>query len=126
LIFRISSKPIRTVLWWQFVATTVIALIAGLLAGIHGAISATLGGLVSIAAGLVFAAMISLSKNGSAWAALYAALRAETVKIGLIVVLLYVVLATYEDIVAVEFIGSFIVSVLIFAMAIAVPEKKSE
>jgi ATP synthase protein I len=124
LIFRNASKPIRTVLRWQFFATIVFALIAGLLTGIHGAISATLGGLISIAAGLVFAAMISFSKKGTAWGALHAALRAEAVKIGLIVLLIYLVLATYEDVVAVEFIGSFIVSVLIFAMAIAVPEQE--
>jgi ATP synthase protein I len=126
LIFRNASKPIRAVIRWQFVATMVLALIAGLLVGIHGAISAMLGGLVSIAAGLVFAAMISLSENRSAWGALHAALRAEAVKIGLIVLLLYLVLATYEDVATGEFIGSFIVSVLIFGMAIVIPEQKSE
>jgi ATP synthase protein I len=120
VIIRIESKPIRTVLWWQALATMVLALIAGLLVGIHGALSATLGGLVSIAAGLVFAAVISLSRDRTAWGALHAALRAEAAKIALIVFLLWFVLTTYRDVVVVGFIGSFSVSVMIFGMALFV------
>ncbi len=126
MIFRIGSKPIRTVLWWQCAATIIVALVAGLLSGIHGAISALLGGLICVVAGVAFALVMSNSKTGSAGGALLAALRAEAVKIGLIILLLYLVFAIYKDVVAVEFIGSFIVSVVIFATAIAVPEQKSE
>jgi ATP synthase protein I len=120
LIIRNANKPIRTVLRWQLVATLALTLIAGLLTGIHGAISATLGGLVSIAPGLVFAAVVSLGKKGSAGSALHAALRAEAVKIVLIVFLLWLVFASYSDIIAPAFIGSFSVSVAIFAMALFV------
>jgi len=34
-MLRIQSKPVRTVLVWQVVATVLMAVIAGLLAGIH-------------------------------------------------------------------------------------------
>lgn len=126
MIFRIGSKPIRTVLRWQCIAAIVFAALAGLLSGIHGAVSALLGGLVCVVAGLAFALVMSNSKTGSAGDALFAALRAEAVKIGLILLLLYLVLATYKDVIAVEFIGSFIVSVVIFTTAIMVPEQKSQ
>ena len=42
------GKPIRTVLRWQLVATAVLTLAAGLIAGVDGALSAALGGLVSV------------------------------------------------------------------------------
>lgn len=120
MIFRIGSKPIRTVLWWQCIATAAIAVIAGLLSGIHGAVSAFLGGLVSIVAGLGFALAMASGNDGSAAGALLAALKAEAVKIGLIVLLLLLVLASYKEVVVAGFIGSFIVSVVIFTSAILV------
>jgi len=52
------------------------------------------------------------------------ALRAEGVKIVLLVVLLWLVLATYGEIVALAFFGSFFATVLIFAMAFFVHEHK--
>lgn len=126
MIFRIGSKPIRTVIGWQFIAAMIFALVAGLLSGLHGALSGLLGGLVSIVGGLAFALVVANSKSGSAGGTLITALRAEAVKIGLILILLTLVFATYKDVVAVEFIGSFIVSVVISATAIMVPEQKSE
>ena len=117
---RIGSKPIRTVLGWQCAAAAGLAIVAGLLAGIHGAISALLGGMVSIVAGLGFALAMAPGKDRSAGGALLAVLRAEAVKIGLIVLLLFTVLATYKDVVVGGFIGSFIVSVVIFTAAILV------
>lgn len=119
---RKLSKPIRTVLRWQLVATGGLILLAGALAGAHGALSAALGGLVSIVAGLGFAAAASLGKAESAGGALLAAFRAEIVKIGLIVLLLWLVLATYKSVVVAAFIVSFAVTVLIFAMAFFVRE----
>jgi ATP synthase protein I len=120
MIIRIASKPIRTVLTWQCFAAAGLAVVAGLVAGIHGAISALLGGMVSIVAGLGFALVMARSKDRTAGGALLATLRAEAVKVGLIVILLWLVLATYSDVVVPGFIGSFIVSVIIFAMAISV------
>jgi ATP synthase protein I len=59
----------------------------------------------------------SKGKAQSAGEVLIGALMAEGVKIGLIVLLLWLVLATYDDVVAPAFFGSFVVTVLIFAMA---------
>ena len=103
-------------------ATAALALIAGALAGGHGALSAALGGAVSIVSGLASAVVASLGRAKSAEGALFAVLRAEAVKIGLIVILLWLVLATYRDVAVLVFLGSFAVTVVIFAMAFFVRE----
>jgi len=117
MTLRIQSKPVRIVLVWQVVATASLAVIAGALAGIHGAASAALGGLVSVAAGLAFAVVMQSSDTRSADRTIIAALRAEAMKIGLAVILLWLVLALYKDVVLIVFIGSFIFSILVFSMA---------
>ena len=76
-----------------------------------------------IVAGLVFAVLAARGKSKSAGEALYTALRAEAVKLVLMVLLLWFVLATYRDVVAIGLIGTFIATVLIFTMAILVREK---
>lgn len=119
---RKLSKPIRTVLRWQVTATVTLALVAGFWAGVDGALSAALGGLVNICAGLGFAVAAALGRAESAGGTLLAALRAEAVKIGLVVILLWLVLATYKGVVVTAFIGAFAVTVLIFAMAFFVRE----
>ena len=121
-MLRDLSRPIRTVLRWQFIATVALALIAGVLAGGHGALSAALGGAVSIVAGLASAVVASMGRARSAEGALFAVLKAEAVKIGLIVILLWLVLATYRDVAVLVFLGSFAVTVVIFAMAFFVRE----
>lgn len=117
MMLRIQSKPVRTVLVWQVVVTVLLAVIAGLLAGIHGAASAALGGAVSVVAGLAFAIVMQSSKMQSADGTIVAALRAEATKIGLAVILLWLVPALYKDVVLILFIGSFIFSILVFSMA---------
>lgn len=53
-----------------------------------------------------------------AWDGLGRILKAEGAKVLVIVVLLWLVLATYKEVVLVGFIGAFIVAVVIFSMAI--------
>ena len=116
-MLRDLAKPIRTVLRWQVLATAALALIAGALAGAHGALSAALGGCVSILSGWASAIVAALGKAQSAGGVLLTTLGAESVKIGLIVVLLWLVLAAYREVVVAAFIGTFAVTALIFAMA---------
>jgi|SRR5579859_1727030 len=116
-MLRIQSRPVRTVLVWQVLLTVLLTVIAGLLAGIHGAVSAALGGLVSIIAGVAFAMVMQSSSIQSADGTVVAALRAEATKVGLAVILLWLVLALYKDVVLIVFIGSFIFSILVFSMA---------
>jgi len=111
------SKPIRTVLLWQIVATAILTGAGALLADAHGAISAMAGGLVSIIAGLVSALVAALGKAKSAGGVLVGALRAEAVKIGVALLLLWLVLTNYGEAVVGAFLGAFVVTMLIFSMA---------
>ena len=122
---RIKSKPIRTVLGWQIIATAATVLFSGWLEGAHGALSAALGGAVGLVAGLGFAVMVQRGKDKSAGGTLVTALQAESVKIGLSVTLLWLVLKTYEDVIAPACVGSFVLSILIFSMAFFVRDNGS-
>jgi ATP synthase protein I len=119
---RRLSKPIRTVIRWQFAATAALMLIAGVLAGAHGAVSAALGGAVSNCAGWASGWVAAAGKADSAGGVLVNALRAEGVKLGVIAILLWLVLAAYDEVVVPAFLGSFMATVLIFSMALFVRE----
>ena len=116
-MLRRLSKPIRAVLRWQVVATVVMTAAAVLLEGVHGAISAAAGGLVSICAAAVAAVVAARSDARSAGGILVGALGAEAIKIGLAVLLLGLVLTNYDQAVVAVLIGSFVVTMLIFTMA---------
>jgi ATP synthase protein I len=116
------GKPIRTVLRWQLLATAALTLAAGIWAGSHGALSAFLGGFVSVFAGWASGIVASLGKAESAGEVLFTALSAEVVKIGLIVILLWLVLAAYGSVVVPAFLGTFAATAVIFSMAFFVRE----
>lgn len=121
-MLRRLSKPIRTVIRWQVAATAAMMLLAGLTAGRHAAASAAAGGLVSMLSGLVAAWVASRSNAKSAGGVLLGALRAEAVKIGLALFLLWLVLANYDGVVVAALVGSFVVTIVIFSMAFFVRE----
>jgi ATP synthase protein I len=125
-MLRALRKPIRTVLTWQLAATAVMTLVAGLFAdgdrATASAVSAAAGGAVSIVAGLVSAVVASLGNTKSAGGLLVSALRAEAVKLGLALLLLWLVLANYEQAVVAVFLGAFVVTMLIFSMTFFVRE----
>ncbi len=121
-MLRHLSKPIRTVLQWQIAATTALTVTAALLAGEHGAISAAAGGGISIFAGLVAALVASRGSGKSAGGVLATALMAEGFRIGLAALLLWMVLMNYGQAVVAALIGSFVATMLIFAMAFFVRE----
>ncbi len=122
MAFKIESKPLRTVLRWQFYTTAALALMAGIWAGMHGAFSALLGGFVSWAAGLVFALMVSGGRVRTAGATLRILFRAEASKIMLMIFLLWLVLTTYQDVVPVAFFVGFVAAVLVSQAALLVRE----
>lgn len=115
-------RPIRTVLRWQLAVTVVLTIAGGILAGVDGALSAALGGAVSMGAGWVSALVASAGKADSAGSVLLTALKAEGVKLGVIAILLGLVLTAYTAVVVPAFLGSFMVTVLIFSMAFFVRE----
>lgn len=106
---------------WQFVAIVLSAIGFWLLLGAHAAVSALLGGLVGLVAGLGFVLVAQTSNSATnAGATLRVALRAESVKVGASVLLLWLVFVIYKDVVAVVFIGTFSLAILIFSLAIFV------
>jgi len=117
----LNSRPIRTVLKWQLIATAVIAAIAGLVSGWHGALSAVLGGAINIVAGAAYALILGLGLGGaeipSAGVSLVAMLRAEAGKVLLIVGGLWLSLSIYHDVVTAAFFSAFVVTVVVFSMA---------
>ena len=119
-VVLLQSKPIRTVFRWQAYATAVMAFLAGSLWGIHAGVSVLLGGSVSMASGAVFAIVAQTGRARSAGGALRVALRAEAAKIIAIILLLWLVLTTYKEVVALGFLGAFALTTLIFSAAIAV------
>lgn len=121
-MLRALGKPVLTVLKWQFAATTVAILAAALLAGADGAASAAAGGAVSIVAGVASALVAVLGKAKSAGGVLVGALRAEAVKIGLALLLLWLVLSNYPQAAVGILLGTFVVTMLIFSMAFFVRE----
>ena len=116
----IEGKPIRTVLLWQLLATVASMFIAGIWLGAHGAISALLGGLINIVAGAVFGGLARHGRKRTVGEALVSLIRAESVKVVLIVAQLWLVLANYDALVAGPFFGTFVLTVIFFSMAIFV------
>jgi len=117
----LKTKPIRTVLKWQVIATATVAAIAGLWAGGHGAISAMLGGIVNVAAGVVYAWLLGFRLGQTSVpdvaSSLVAMFRAEAGKILVIIGGLWLALSMYKDMVHVAFFTAFVITVIVFSMA---------
>jgi hypothetical protein len=77
---------------------------------------------VSIVAGLASAVVASSGSAETAGRVLAGALRAEAVKLGVAVVLLWLVLANYPHAAVGVLLGAFVVTMLIFSMAFFVRE----
>jgi ATP synthase protein I len=117
----LKTKPFRTVLRWQVIATAAVAAVAGVLAGANGALSALLGGMVNVVAGLVYGGLLGLGLGAKAipdaGATLGAMFRAEAGKIVVIVGGLWLALSTYRDLVPAAFFTAFFTTVVVFSMA---------
>ena len=116
----LTSAPVRVTLSWQVAATLAVALIAGVWAGIDGAVSAALGGLITVIAGIAFAAVVSARRAASAESTVVTMFAAEGVKIGAIIVLLWLVITTYRNLVAAAFFAAFVITVLLNRIAFMV------
>ena len=101
----------------QVLVTAAAALIGGWLAGVHGAISASVGGLIGLAGSAAFALIATRSRAQSAGDALVSAIKAEGAKLSLMIALLVVALMSYRDAVKGALIGTFTVSAVLFGIA---------
>lgn len=114
----LSTKPFRRVLRWQATVTVGIAAIAGLWGGGHAALSAALGGVINISAVVVYAVVLGVSSPTSAGGTVAAVFRAEAAKILVIILQLWLVLTMYKDVVPAAFFATFVITVLMFRLAL--------
>lgn len=125
-MFGLRSKALNTVLRWQALATLGIVLIAAAVAGMHGAISAALGGATSMVAGVAAGLLLQRRKAKVAGDMIVVAISAEAVRIALMLAALWLIFAIYDKVVSGSLIAAFIVTVLIFSMAFFVRENKQQ
>lgn len=118
------ARAYRIAIAWQALAVAVIAATSGLFAGSHGFLSALVGGGIGIV-GLIAFALVSSRRAPSAVDAIRIALRAEAVKVVAVVLLLWLSFTAYRNLAVLPFIGAFMVSVMLSAIAFAVPDKSS-
>jgi len=114
------SYPVFRIAGGQVLVTAVVAAIAGWLAGWHGVWSGVLGGFVNVSAGIVFAVLARLGRSRSAVGTVTAMIRAETGKIVVIVLLIWLILTTYRDVVHGAFFAAFVLTVLVTQAAILI------
>jgi ATP synthase protein I len=117
------KRAFRVTMAWQFAASLAIAMVALPISGLHGMWSGLLGGAIGMA-GLLTFALLTARRSASAGGAVRMALRAEAAKVAVIVLLLWLVFATYREMVVLAFIAAFILSILLSAMAFAIPDEQ--
>ncbi|WP_293008332.1 ATP synthase subunit I [Nitrosomonas sp.] len=118
----IKNKPLKIVLLVQLSITFALVIVFLFMLDMHGAISAMLGGAVNVISSMAFAMMVSRHKGYSAGDAIRTVLRAEAVKIILTVGLLWMVFKFYANVNALVFIGTFILMVLVYSMALLITD----
>lgn len=113
------DRAFRLTMAWQIAVGIALAVVAGIVAGRQGFLSAMLGGSIGVVGVLVFA-LASRRRAGSSSSAVRVALRAEAAKLLAIVVLLWLAFVLYHDMVVLAFLGAFVVSVLLSGLAFAI------
>jgi len=119
-LFHRQPRPFRIVFRWQLIATAILTLVAALLWGTDGALSAALGGGINVVAGWVYGWRVAQATTGSAGETLRTLFRAWAYKLVLIVGLMWVVLTQYGGLVHAAFFLAFAITVGVFSAAIAV------
>ena len=117
------GRPLRLVLRWQFGAAAAGAAVAGMVGGRHAALSALAGGLIPWVAGWGYAATASRATVGAVGDTLRILIRAESIKVGLIVMQLWLVFTAYRQVVIPALLATFVIGIAIFSMAIAVRDR---
>jgi F0F1-type ATP synthase assembly protein I len=112
--------PAGRIAFWQLLASAVVAGGGGWWAGWHGVLSALLGGVVNVSAGVVYATLVRFGRAETAAATVRAMIRADAAKITVIVLQLGLVFANYPDIVPGAFIAAFVITVLVAQAAILI------
>lgn len=113
----LSSAPIRTVLKWQAIATALLAVGGVVWAGVHGGLSALLGGLINASAIVVYWFVANVGLKSARGSGLWPLLRAEIVKLVVLAAQVALVFKTYAAVVVPAFFIAFLVTLLLWRMA---------
>ncbi len=117
-----SNKVFSKMLQWQLSATLVVVIIALIVSGSHAAISALAGGL-SVTVGAYFASKIAQRSSKEAATVLVNLLKAEAVKIVIIVVLLFITFKVYKQLVPFALIAGLAAAALFSGAAMSKLDK---
>lgn len=117
-----SNKVFSKMLRWQLLATLAVAITAGIVSGLHAGVSAVLGGL-SVAVGAFFASKIAQRSSKEAATVLVNLLKAEAVKIVIIVVLLFITFKVYKQLVPFALIAGLAAAALFSGAAMSKLDK---
>jgi ATP synthase protein I len=113
-----ANNVFRGMLRSQLISAVLVALIAYFISGMHAGLSALAGGLSVFLAALV-ASKIAQGKSNEATTILMRMLKAELVKIILIVVFLYLVFKGYKELVPGALIAGLAVAAIISGASIS-------
>lgn len=117
-----SNKVFNRMLRWQLIATVAVSLIAWIVSGLHAGVSALAGGL-SVAVGAYFASKIAQRSSKEAATVLVNLLKAEAVKIFIIVVLLFITFKVYKQLVPFALIAGLAAAALFSGAAMSKLDK---
>lgn len=118
----IKSRPLSIVLKVQLLLVLIVVVVFSFLPNFHNALSAMLGGMVGLISSAAFAVIVSQHKGYTADEAIKTIVKAELLKVSLIVIMLWLVLTHYENVNAFVMIGTFILTVLAHSMALFVSD----
>lgn len=113
----LASRPIRTVLWWQSLATLAGAALGAVLSGRAAAWSAALGGAVTLMSTVAYALVLGVGGKATAGASVMTMLRAEAAKILVIFAGLWWAMTKVQGIRPLPMFAAFVVTVLLFRVA---------
>ncbi len=122
LFAPLASRPIRAVLRWQLLAGAACALAALLGWGTRAGWSAALGAGITIASTVAYALMLGAGEKSSAAASVATMLRAEAVKIVVVIGGFWMALTRIAGVVQFALFATFVVTVLLFRVALLVRE----
>jgi len=117
-----SNKVFKKMLQWQLIATLIVAIMAGIISGAHAGFSALIGG-ACVVIGAYFASKIAQRSSKEAATVLVNLLKAEAVKIVIIVVLLFIAFKVYKQLVPFALIAGLAASALFSGAAMSKLDK---
>ncbi len=117
-----SNKVFNKMLQMQVIATLAVAVIVAIFSGAHAGFSAIAGGL-SVAIGAFFASKIAQRSSKQAATVLVNLLKAEALKIVIIVVLLFITFKVYKQLVPFALIAGLAASALFSGAAMSKLDK---